>query len=66
LQLREGPAGEYRAELSAQRPGLWQLRLVATRGNDRFTQELTIEFDRDGHVLPSVGLRGANTTNGAQ
>jgi nitrogen fixation protein FixH len=35
--LSEDPAGEYRAALPMPRPGLWEIRVEALHGQDRFT-----------------------------
>lgn len=41
--LLRGEDGEYRAALPIFRPGLWEFRFQATRGNDRFTHAVVKE-----------------------
>jgi nitrogen fixation protein FixH len=48
LTFREVSPGVYRAELGAARPGIWELRLSATRGADRFEATLRVELDDAG------------------
>jgi len=43
--FREGGPGAYAAELSLTHMGLWELRLTVTRGNDRTTHVLRVDFD---------------------
>ena len=42
----------YVAELPMTRPGLWELRIVATRGNDRFTANLRLDASTTGVAQP--------------
>jgi nitrogen fixation protein FixH len=51
LNLREESPGIYSAPLAVLRPGIWQLRLQANRGSERFLQTLSVEFARNGQVL---------------
>jgi len=37
-ELVEGVPGEYRASVATERPGLWEIRLVLERGQERFTE----------------------------
>lgn len=49
LEATLEPRGEsYVARLPMQRPGLWELRFVATRGNERFTAVRTPELFEGG------------------
>jgi nitrogen fixation protein FixH len=43
LGLGERAPGQYRGELGQARPGLWEARLEATRGSDRY--ETTLRFE---------------------
>jgi nitrogen fixation protein FixH len=43
LQLGESTPGEYGADLGVARPGLWELRLSASRGGDSY--EATLRFE---------------------
>jgi nitrogen fixation protein FixH len=43
LELGESAPGEYGADLGVARPGLWELRLSASRGGDSF--ETTLRFE---------------------
>jgi nitrogen fixation protein FixH len=40
--------GDYVTELPMTRPGLWELRVVATRGGDRFTADLRLDASTTG------------------
>ncbi len=40
--------GGYVADLPMTRPGLWELRIVATRGSDRFTADLRLDASTTG------------------
>jgi nitrogen fixation protein FixH len=48
LMFREGASGVYRAELGAARPGIWELRCSAVRGQQRFESTLRIEIQPGG------------------
>jgi nitrogen fixation protein FixH len=48
LELREALPGEYRAELGAARPGLWELRLTAARGAETFEMSSRTEVAAPG------------------
>jgi nitrogen fixation protein FixH len=48
LTFREISAGVYRAELGVARPGVWELRCSATRGQERFESTLRFELDAAG------------------
>jgi nitrogen fixation protein FixH len=41
--LSPSEGGTYAATIDAHRPGQWEVRVTATRGNDRFTQSLRID-----------------------
>lgn len=43
---------DYVAELPMTRPGLWELRIVATRGGDRFTADLRLDASTTGTARP--------------
>jgi nitrogen fixation protein FixH len=38
----EGQAGKYAAPVSIDRPGVWELRITALRGDDTFTRETNL------------------------
>jgi hypothetical protein len=40
LTLAEGADGSYRAALESARPGLWEFRVVISRGGERYTEVL--------------------------
>ncbi len=42
----------YVTALPMARPGLWELRVVATRGSDRFTADLRLDVSTSGAALP--------------
>jgi nitrogen fixation protein FixH len=42
----------YVTELPMTRPGLWELRIVATRGSDRFTADLRLDASTTGDAQP--------------
>ena len=42
----------YVTELPMTRTGLWELRIVATRGSDRFTADLRLDASTTGAALP--------------
>ena len=46
LTFREIEPGVYRAELGPARPGLWELRMSATRGQQQFESALRFELER--------------------
>jgi nitrogen fixation protein FixH len=46
--LTAGADGGYVADLPMARPGLWELRVVATRGGDRFTADLRLDASTTG------------------
>jgi len=48
LGLGEAAPGRYRAELGRARPGLWEVRLEATRGDDRYETKLRFEVFQAG------------------
>jgi nitrogen fixation protein FixH len=48
LTFREASPGVYRAELGAARPGVWELRCSATRGQERFESTLRFELEAAG------------------
>jgi nitrogen fixation protein FixH len=48
LSFREVSPGMYRAELGAARPGIWELRCSATRGQARFESTLRFELEASG------------------
>ena len=48
LVFTERRPGAYAAELALTRTGLWELRLTVTRGKDRTTHVLRVDFDREG------------------
>jgi nitrogen fixation protein FixH len=48
LTFREASPGVYRAELGAARPGVWELRCSAMRGQERFESTLRFELDAAG------------------
>jgi nitrogen fixation protein FixH len=41
--LQPGRDGDYTSPVDAHRPGAWEVRLTATRGEARFTQSLRID-----------------------
>lgn len=43
IALQEQADGTYIATLPAARPGLWELRVRASRGSDEFSETLTVE-----------------------
>lgn len=45
LVFTEGLHGAYSAELPLTRTGLWELRLTVSRGEDRTTHVMRVEFD---------------------
>lgn len=48
-QLAEGgDSSGYSARLPFGRPGLWEVRIVATRGSDRYTADLRLDASRTG------------------
>jgi nitrogen fixation protein FixH len=48
LTFREASPGVYRAELGVARPGVWELRCSAVRGQERFESTLRFELDATG------------------
>ena len=42
------PNGGYGAALPIGRPGLWEVRIVATRGSDRFTADIRLDASTTG------------------
>jgi len=48
LVLAEALPGQYEAELGSVRPGLWEFRLTAVRGAERFEQSLRLELPARG------------------
>jgi nitrogen fixation protein FixH len=48
LSFFEVSPGVYRAELGAARPGIWELRCSATRGQARFESTLRFELEATG------------------
>jgi nitrogen fixation protein FixH len=44
LTFREASPGVYRAELGPARPGIWELRCSATRGEQHFESTLRLEL----------------------
>jgi nitrogen fixation protein FixH len=48
LAFREASPGLYRAELDGARPGIWELRCRATRGQQRFESTLRFEIEAAG------------------
>jgi nitrogen fixation protein FixH len=48
--LPAGEAGGYTAEVPITRAGLWELRVVATRGSDRFTADLRLDASTSGEA----------------
>lgn len=48
LAFREVSPGSYRAELGSARPGIWELRCSATRGQERFETTLRFELEAAG------------------
>lgn len=71
--LGERADGEYVAQLPLARPGLWEFRVVATRGPDRFATTLRMDAsttanarivaDRPGDPSPSRAQAGARREN---
>ena len=47
LPLSEVEPGRYVVTLPAARPGLWELRLAATRDAERYTDALRVDFPQD-------------------
>jgi hypothetical protein len=47
LVFTETRPGAYVAELAVTRTGLWELRLIVTRGKERTTHVLRVDFDRE-------------------
>lgn len=43
-RLHETAPGSYRAELPSRRAGLWEVRVIAARGSERFTHSARIEM----------------------
>lgn len=41
-------AGEYAAEIDLPRTGLWELRITATRGNERVATRIRVQLSEDG------------------
>jgi nitrogen fixation protein FixH len=66
LQLHRSTPGQYDARLVVTRSGLWHLRLVAVRGNDRFSEAVTLDFDREGRLLAKAALNPTSTTEAQQ
>lgn len=48
LELDETAKGEYRTHFGAQPPGLWELRLEASRGADAYQATLRLEVMTEG------------------
>ena len=48
LSFRATAPGVYRTELGAARPGVWELRCNAVRGQERFEPTLRFELDAPG------------------
>jgi len=50
--------GNYITELPMTRPGLWEFRVVATRGGDRFTADLRLDASTTGVAHPVAARPG--------
>ena len=48
--LRPDSAGDYAADLPLGRAGLWEMRLVATRGSDRFDTSLRMDASESANA----------------
>lgn len=51
ITLTSDSTGEYRTTVPMTRPGLWELRVIATRGADRFTNEVRLDASTTGMAV---------------
>lgn len=59
--LNERSDGEYAAKLPLTRPGLWEFRIVATRGADRFTTNVRMDASTSTNARVVVARPGDAT-----
>lgn len=45
LELKEASPGDYRADFAASHPGLWEVRVEAARGRERYQTTLRLEIE---------------------
>ncbi len=63
ITLTSDSAGEYRTTLPMTRSGLWELRVIATRGADRFTNEARLDASTTG-MAAIITARPGDATPG--